>query len=165
MKPLAFTTVLAGLILLSACAKKSSSPDITQPATSYLQFDYNGDSVYLKNMSVDTTRSDGADDSYLMIAGTAIRSTSNDNCLFNMNMGFVGLPVTDYFGNYSPQVIISDVTANKMYSNSFDGNASISLIITKNDGKTMSGNFSGTLSPPNSDSLVNITNGTFAISL
>lgn len=165
MKPLAFTTVLAGFILLSACSKKSSSPDISQPASSFLQFDYNGDSVYLKNMSVDTTRSDGANDSYFMIAGTAIRSTNSDNCLFNMNMGFVGLPVTDYFGNYAPQIILSDVTANKMYSNSFNGNAAISLDITSNNGKTISGSFSGTLSLANSDSLVNITNGTFTISL
>jgi hypothetical protein len=116
-------------------------------------------------MNVDTSRSDGANNSYFMIAGTAVVSGSNDNSLFNMNMGFVGLPVTDYFGNYAPQVIFSDVTANKMYSNSFNGNTTVSLNITNNNGKTMSGTFSGTLSLANSDSLVNITNGTFSITL
>jgi hypothetical protein len=165
MKSLAFTTMLAAICLLTSCSKTSNSPDIAQPATSFAQFDYNGDSVYLTNMNIDTTRSSGANNSYFMIAGDAVRTSSNDHCMFNLNMSFVGVPVTDYFGAYAPQVIFSDVTTNSVYSNSFSGNTTINMDIIHNDGKTVSGTFSGTLTLANTDSLVTITNGSFSVTL
>ena len=164
-------TAVIALLLFTASCKKSSSSSSSTSGTGTNSFALNGQSASVSRINVDTSVNG------ITVIGVAIFPATKDTAAITLEFSNEHeIACSQYMGTFSDtstvgltaQLTYTDELTGNMYQDmGIGGNTHFQGTITSNNGTTISGTFSGTLSPiaGSGTSDITVTGGTFTVTL